>query len=167
MAPTQTRASYIIRARPFSVKGVQPFSLKNLNLYNPTSPLSTTTTTTSCDYELCLCARACILPSLMPSPVTLQASSHPSFNVKMEDRKRAAAGDDLAPPTKRQAVNGSKASADADMPWAVDLEVCTYRLILLSTATCQHETTPFSHQNLHLSGTFHRTLPQSCTASMI
>lgn len=43
----------------------------------------------------------------------------------MEDRKRAA-GDDLAPPTKRQAVNG-KASADADMPWAGDLEVCSYR----------------------------------------
>ncbi|PMD36953.1 BRE1-domain-containing protein [Hyaloscypha variabilis F] len=38
----------------------------------------------------------------------------------MEDRKRSA-GDDLAPPTKRQAVNG-KASADADMPWASDLE---------------------------------------------
>ncbi|EKD20503.1 uncharacterized protein L3040_004209 [Drepanopeziza brunnea f. sp. 'multigermtubi'] len=38
----------------------------------------------------------------------------------MEDRKRSA-GDDLAPPTKRQAVNG-KASADADMPWAGDLE---------------------------------------------
>jgi E3 ubiquitin-protein ligase BRE1 len=47
--------------------------------------------------------------------------SHPSF-IKMEDRKRSA-GDDLAPPTKRQAVNG-KASADADMPWASDLEVC-------------------------------------------
>ncbi|TVY37240.1 E3 ubiquitin-protein ligase [Lachnellula subtilissima] len=56
----------------------------------------------------------------MPSPVTVY-SSQPSFNVKMEDRKRAA-GDDLAPPTKRQAVNGSKASADADMPWASDLE---------------------------------------------
>ncbi|CAL3964665.1 unnamed protein product, partial [Diplocarpon coronariae] len=38
----------------------------------------------------------------------------------MEDRKRSA-GDDLAPPTKRQAVNG-KASVDADMPWASDLE---------------------------------------------
>ncbi|KAH8794180.1 BRE1 E3 ubiquitin ligase-domain-containing protein [Hyaloscypha finlandica] len=38
----------------------------------------------------------------------------------MEDRKRSA-GDDLAPPTKRQAVNG-KASADADLPWASDLE---------------------------------------------
>ncbi|KAH6719598.1 BRE1 E3 ubiquitin ligase-domain-containing protein [Leptodontidium sp. MPI-SDFR-AT-0119] len=38
----------------------------------------------------------------------------------MEDRKRSA-GEDLAPPTKRQAVNG-KASADADMPWSSDLE---------------------------------------------
>ncbi|KAK0124646.1 E3 ubiquitin-protein ligase bre1, variant 2 [Cadophora gregata] len=47
------------------------------------------------------------------------APSHPSF-IKMEDRKRSA-GEDLAPPTKRQAVNG-KASADADMPWAADLE---------------------------------------------
>ncbi|TVY60834.1 E3 ubiquitin-protein ligase BRE1 [Lachnellula suecica] len=56
----------------------------------------------------------------MPSPVAIH-SSHPAFNVKMEDRKRSA-GDDLAPPTKRQAVNGSKASADADMPWASDLE---------------------------------------------
>ncbi|EPE35412.1 RING/U-box [Glarea lozoyensis ATCC 20868] len=38
----------------------------------------------------------------------------------MEDRKRSA-GDDLAPPNKRQATNG-KASADADMPWSSDLE---------------------------------------------
>ena len=43
----------------------------------------------------------------------------------MEDRKRSA-GEDLAPPTKRQAVN-CKASADADMPWSSDLEVCTWR----------------------------------------
>jgi len=42
----------------------------------------------------------------------------------MEDRKRSA-GDDLAPPTKRQAVNG-KASADSDMPWKDDLEVCCH-----------------------------------------
>merc|ERR1711939_207667 len=57
-------------------------------------------------------------PSLMPISTPL-APSHPSF-IKMEDRKRSA-GEDLAPPTKRQAVNG-KASADADMPWATDLE---------------------------------------------
>jgi E3 ubiquitin-protein ligase BRE1 len=46
--------------------------------------------------------------------------------LKMEDRKRSAAQsvDDLAPPTKRQAVNGaSKTSADSDMPWKDDLEV--------------------------------------------
>jgi hypothetical protein len=41
----------------------------------------------------------------------------------MEDRKRSAAQDDLAPPTKRQAVNGGKNSADSDLPWAKDLEV--------------------------------------------
>ncbi|RDW84747.1 hypothetical protein BP6252_02337 [Coleophoma cylindrospora] len=43
----------------------------------------------------------------------------------MEDRKRSAgqSADDIAPPTKRQALNGgSKASIDADMPWKDDLE---------------------------------------------
>lgn len=45
--------------------------------------------------------------------------------LKMEDRKRSAGHniDDIAPPTKRQAVNGSKASADADMPWKEFIEV--------------------------------------------
>lgn len=38
----------------------------------------------------------------------------------MEDRKRSA-GDDLAPPTKRQAVNG-KASADSDLPYSGEVE---------------------------------------------
>jgi hypothetical protein len=50
--------------------------------------------------------------------------------VKMEDRKRTASQsvDELAPPTKRQAVNGaSKASADSDMPWKDDLEVSVTR----------------------------------------
>lgn len=50
--------------------------------------------------------------------------------LKMEERKRSAAQsvDDLAPPTKRQAVNGaSKASADSDMPWKDDLEVSVTR----------------------------------------
>jgi E3 ubiquitin-protein ligase BRE1 len=50
--------------------------------------------------------------------------------LKMEDRKRSAAQnvDDLAPPTKRQAVNGaSKTSADSDMPWKDDLEVSVTR----------------------------------------
>ncbi|CAL3964664.1 hypothetical protein PZA11_002381 [Diplocarpon coronariae] len=55
----------------------------------------------------------------MPASISRQQS--PSLiKIKMEDRKRSA-GDDLAPPTKRQAVNG-KASVDADMPWASDLE---------------------------------------------
>lgn len=43
----------------------------------------------------------------------------------MEDRKRPAAqsSDDLGPPTKRQAVNGTgKSQMDADMPWKDDLE---------------------------------------------
>lgn len=56
------------------------------------------------------------------SPVAAPAVSQPSF-IKMEDRKRSAAQDDLAPPTKRQAVNGSRNSADSDLPWAKDLEV--------------------------------------------
>lgn len=50
----------------------------------------------------------------------------PATIIKMEDRKRAAGQsvDDLAPPTKRQAMNGgSKVSVDADMPWKDDLEV--------------------------------------------
>ncbi|KAE8446683.1 hypothetical protein EG329_011727 [Mollisiaceae sp. DMI_Dod_QoI] len=38
----------------------------------------------------------------------------------MEDRKRSA-GDDLAPPTKRQAVNG-KTSTDSDLSWSGELE---------------------------------------------
>lgn len=41
--------------------------------------------------------------------------------VKMDDRKRS--GEDLAPPSKRQAVNGKSTSADSDMPWSADLEV--------------------------------------------
>ena len=56
------------------------------------------------------------------SPVATPAVSQPSF-IKMEDRKRSAAQDDFAPPTKRQAVNGSKGSTDSDLPWAKDLEV--------------------------------------------
>ncbi|ELR03455.1 E3 ubiquitin-protein ligase bre1 [Pseudogymnoascus destructans] len=55
-------------------------------------------------------------PTIGPLPATI---------IKMEDRKRAAGQsvDDLAPPTKRQAMNGgSKVSVDADMPWKDDLE---------------------------------------------
>lgn len=50
----------------------------------------------------------------------------PSGPIKMEDRKRSAGHsiDDIAPPTKRQATNGtSKASADSDMPWKDFIEV--------------------------------------------
>ncbi|PQE13059.1 e3 ubiquitin- ligase bre1 protein [Rutstroemia sp. NJR-2017a BBW] len=54
------------------------------------------------------------------------APSLPSF-IKMEDRKRSAgqSTDDLAPPTKRQAINGgSKTSADSEntAPWSEDIE---------------------------------------------
>jgi E3 ubiquitin-protein ligase BRE1 len=54
----------------------------------------------------------------------------PSTIIKMEDRKRPAGQnvDDLAPPTKRQAVNGgSKSSTDSDMPGKDDLEVSVTR----------------------------------------
>lgn len=52
-----------------------------------------------------------------------------TISSKMEDRKRAAGHsvDDLAPPTKRQALNGNKAGGDADMPWKDDLEVSFLR----------------------------------------
>lgn len=59
---------------------------------------------------------------LTDSPV----DSLPSTINMMEDRKRPAAqsNDELAPPTKRQAMNGtSKANTDQDMPWKDDLEV--------------------------------------------
>lgn len=61
------------------------------------------------------------------TPVAASAPSLPSF-IKMEDRKRAAgqSTDDLAPPTKRQAINGAgKAAADSDntAPWSEDIEV--------------------------------------------
>ncbi|KAL3419393.1 BRE1 E3 ubiquitin ligase [Phlyctema vagabunda] len=58
-------------------------------------------------------------------PVAASAASLPSSFIKMEDRKRSAgqSAEDIAPPTKRQAINGgSKASLDADMPWKDDLE---------------------------------------------
>ncbi|KAL7798446.1 BRE1 domain-containing protein [Trichoderma ceciliae] len=48
----------------------------------------------------------------MPVATTPSASPRPSTLVKMEDRKRpinSGGGDDLAPPSKRVAVNGSKA----------------------------------------------------------
>jgi hypothetical protein len=75
------------------------------------------------------------LPCLMPISTPLQPS-HPSFS-KMEDRKRSA-GDDLAPPTKRQAING-KASADSDLPWAGEIEVCLCRRYSTSNPFSQIE----------------------------
>jgi hypothetical protein len=60
----------------------------------------------------------------------------PATIIKMEDRKRAAGQsvDELAPPTKRQAMNGgSKVSVDADMPWKDDLEVSSVNL------SCTHD----------------------------
>ena len=78
-------------------------------------------------------------PSLMTISTPLQ-SSHPSF-IKMEDRKRSA-GDDLAPPTKRQAVNG-KASADSDMPWAADLEVCHCHILFITACMFSNDMSLF------------------------
>ncbi|POR34057.1 E3 ubiquitin-protein ligase BRE1 [Tolypocladium paradoxum] len=51
----------------------------------------------------------------MPVATSPSASPRPSTLSKMEDRKRPAIGgtDDLAPPSKRVAVNGSKAKDDA------------------------------------------------------
>jgi hypothetical protein len=51
----------------------------------------------------------------MPVATTPSDSPRPSTLVKMEDRKRSAIGstDDLAPPSKRVAVNGSKVKDDA------------------------------------------------------
>ncbi|UPK89809.1 hypothetical protein LCI18_000744 [Fusarium solani-melongenae] len=51
----------------------------------------------------------------MPLTATPSASPRPSTLAKMEDRKRPAisSADDLAPPSKRVAVNGSKAKDDS------------------------------------------------------
>lgn len=61
----------------------------------------------------------------MKVTATTVASLPPTL-VKMEDRKRSAGHsiEDIAPPTKRQAINGSsKASAESDMPWKDFIEV--------------------------------------------
>lgn len=52
---------------------------------------------------------------LMPAATSPSTSPRPSSISKMEDRKRPAIGgaDDFAPPSKRVAVNGSKAKDDA------------------------------------------------------
>lgn len=51
----------------------------------------------------------------MPVATSPSTSLHLSVLPKMEDRKRPAIGgaDDLAPPSKRVAVNGSKTKDDA------------------------------------------------------
>lgn len=98
--------------------------------YSPRPDLTTTTRQAAIDAAGLLSSSPACYPHVPAGPPCLMpistplAPSHPSF-IKMEDRKRSA-GEDLAPPTKRQAVNG-KASADADMPWSSDLEVCRSR----------------------------------------
>jgi len=61
-------------------------------------------------------------PSALPRPATL---------VKMEDRKRPAVStvDDMAPPSKRQAVNGGSKSKDdpSDMKEEAWIEVSVTR----------------------------------------
>ncbi len=54
------------------------------------------------------------MPWLMPLVPPTSITSRPSTSVKMEDRKRPAVStpDDLAPPTKPQAVNGGGKSRD-------------------------------------------------------
>ena len=72
----------------------------------------------------CNCGSARSPPALMTTAA--RSAPVPSLGpVKMEDRKRSivADADASAPPTKRQAVNGVKSHADADMPWKDDLEV--------------------------------------------
>lgn len=82
---------------------------------------------------LLISAYSCVKTTFISEmPVAaLSTSSHVAILSKMEDRKRSATQDDLAPPTKRQAVNGSRSrDADSDMPWARDLEVCYQRIRL-------------------------------------
>ncbi len=52
----------------------------------------------------------------MPVATPISASPHPSSLVKMEERKRPAitSADDLAPPSKRQAVNGGSGKSKDD-----------------------------------------------------
>lgn len=89
-----------------------------------------------------------ILMQLTDSPV----NSLPSTITKMEDRKRPASqsNDELAPPSKRQAVNGTgKAHADQDMPWKDDLEVRVTRppFLFMVAKTLFHSRCPFRKGN--------------------
>lgn len=73
--------------------------------------------TTDPSHFLCLAPSLlpCATRLLMPLTATPSASPRPSTLAKMEDRKRPAisSADDLAPPSKRVAVNGSKAKDDS------------------------------------------------------
>jgi hypothetical protein len=104
----------------------------------------------------------------MPVATTPSDSPRPSTLVKMEDRKRSAIGstDDLAPPSKRVAVNGSKVKDDAlemkEETW-VDvsatpppaaprhLPVTSSSTSLLATLSiaCNQHVRPFLCQDLH------------------
>lgn len=59
-------------------------------------------------------ARLPTAPFLMPVATTPSAPPRPATFAKMEDRKRPASSavDEVAPPSKRQAVNGSSKSKD-------------------------------------------------------
>ena len=72
----------------------------------------------------------------MPAVTTPSTSPRPTTIVKMEDRKRPAmsGSDELAPPSKRVAVNGSKAKDDSsemkEEGW-VEVRVARIHLIAL------------------------------------
>ncbi|KAK4067731.1 hypothetical protein Trihar35433_6291 [Trichoderma harzianum] len=94
----------------------------------------------------------------MPVATTPSASPRPSTLVKMEDRKRPAisGAEDLAPPSKRVAINGSKAKDEnTDMKEDTWIE-CLEELELLVTSkvpTAEPRDTPYltavSFKNLH------------------
>jgi hypothetical protein len=95
------------------------------------------------DPSLFLCLAPSLLPCatrlLMPLTATPSASPRPSTLAKMEDRKRPAisSADDLAPPSKRVAVNGSKAKDDSlemkEESW-IEVSVCHTTVFVFSTA---------------------------------
>lgn len=83
---------------------------------------------------------------LSTSPTTVPLSTH----VKMEDRKRPAISstDDIAPPSKRQAVNGGSKSKDDDVKEEAWIEVSLLsrhlflaKLYHLSNRALQHVVT--------------------------
>lgn len=101
-----------------------------------------------------------VAPAAIPLPPTIR---------KMEDRKRAAGQsvDELAPPTKRQAVNGgSKVSADADMPWKDDLEVSLDGVLLyLPILSMHHRHT--TRVKCHCSREVARLDDRMCISSLV